>query len=187
MDWTSWTAGQAVTVWAYSNADSVELFLNDKSQGSKSYASDTTTRLEWNVPWASGTLRAEGKRGGTVVATQEIKTAGAPAKLKLTGDRTDVAADGRDLVFVTADVQDANGVFAPNATNSITFAVSGPGKIAGVDNGDATDTTSYVSPTRKAFSGKALAIVQSTGAAGQIAVTATSSGLTQGSLTITAK
>jgi beta-galactosidase len=132
-------------------------------------------------------LRAEGKRGGTVVATQEIKTAGDPAKIKLTGDRTDIAADGRDLVFVTADVQDAQGVFVPTATNSMTFAVSGPGKIAGVDNGDATDTTSYVSPTRKAFSGKALVIVQSTGTAGQITVTATSAGLTQGTLSANAK
>jgi beta-galactosidase len=183
----NWSAGTTVWVWVYSNCDSVELFLNDKSQGSKSYASDTTTRLEWNVPWASGTLRAEGKRGGTVVATQEIKTAGDPAKIKLTGDRTDIAADGRDLVFVTADVQDAQGVFVPTATSSITFAVSGPGKIAGVDNGDATDTTSYVSPTRKAFSGKALVIVQSTGTAGQITVTATSTGLTQGTLSATAK
>jgi beta-galactosidase len=183
----NWSTGTTVWVWVYSNCDSVELFLNDKSQGSKSYTSDTTTRLEWNVPWASGTLRAEGKRGGTVVATQEIKTAGDAAKINLTGDRTDIAAEGRDLVFVTADVQDANGVFVPTATNSITFAVSGPGKIAGVDNGDATDTTSYVSPTRKAFSGKALVIVQSTGTAGQITVTATSAGLTQGTLSATAK
>lgn len=183
----SWSAGTTVWVWVYSNCDSVELFLNDKSQGSKSYTSSTTTRLEWSIPWAAGTLRAEGKRGGTVVATEELKTAGNPAQIKLTADRTDIAADGRDLVFVTADVQDADGVLVPTGTNSITFAVSGPGKIAGVDNGDPTDTTAYVSPTRKAFSGKALAIVQSTGTAGQITVTATSSGLTQGKVSASAK
>ena len=182
----NWSAGTTVWVWVYSNCDSVELFLNDKSQGEKTIGSDTT-RLEWNVAWTSGTLRADGKRGGSVVATQQIKTAGAAAQIKLTADRTEIAADGRDLVFVTADIQDASGVFVPTASNSVTFAVSGPGKIAGVDNGDAADTTSYVSPTRKAFSGKALAIVQSTASAGQITVTATSSGLTQGTVSAAAK
>ena len=75
----------------------------------------------------------------------------------------------------------------PTANNSVTFAVSGPGKIAGADNGDPIDLTAYSSPTRKAFSGKALAIVQSTGTPGQIVVTATSSGLTSGSVTTNAR
>jgi beta-galactosidase len=181
----NWSAGTTVWVWAYSNCDSVELFLNDKSQGSKTVAADTT-RLEWNVAWASGTLRAEGKRNGTVVAIQEIRTAGTAAQIKLTADRTAIAADGRDLVFVTADIQDGSGVFVPTANSSVSFAVSGPGKLVGVDNGDATDTTSYTSPKRNAFNGKALAIVQSTGQVGQITVTATSSGLTQGTVSATA-
>jgi beta-galactosidase len=183
----NWSVGTTVWVWVYSNCDSVELFLNDKSQGVKSFDSNTTTRLEWNVAWASGTLRAEGKRGGNVVATQESKTAGQAAQVKLTADRTEIAADGRDLVFVTADIQDGSGVFIPTATNDVAFTVSGPGKIAGVDNGDPTDATAYTSPTRKAFSGKALAIVQSTGGPGQIVVTATSSGLTEGSVSVTAR
>jgi beta-galactosidase len=183
----NWSAGTTVWVWVYSNCDSVELFLNDKSQGTKAIGSDTTTRLEWNVAWASGTLRAEGKRGGIVVAARESKTAGAAAQVKLTADRTEIAANGRDLVFVTGDIQDAGGVSVPTANASVSFAVSGPGKIVGVDNGDAADTTSYVSTTRKAFSGKVLAIVQSTGTAGQLTVTATSSGLTQGTVSAMAK
>jgi len=182
----NWSTGTTVWVWAYSNCDSVELFLNGVSLGAKSFGSDTTTRLEWNVPWASGTLRVEGKRFGTVVATQELKTSGQAAQVKLSTDRTTIHADGRDLMFVTADVQDANGVFVPTANNSITFSVSGPGKLLGVDNGDAIDTTSYTSPTRKAFNGKALAIVQSTGESGQIVVSANSSGLTVGSTSATA-
>jgi len=182
----NWSAGTTVWVWVYSNCDSVELFLNDKSQGEKTIGANTA-RLEWNVAWASGALRAVGKRGGSVVATQEIKTAGAAAQIKLSADRTPINADGRDLVFVTANVQDANGVFVPTASNSITFSVSGPGRIAGVDNGDSADTTSYVSPTRKAFSGKVLAIVQSTGAPGSIVVTAKSSDLADGTAIVAAQ
>jgi len=182
----NWSTGNTVWVWAYSNCDSVELFLNDKSQGSKTLDA-STTRLEWNVAWASGTLRAEGKRNGIVVVTQEIKTATAAAQIKLSADRTQIAADGRDLVFVTADIQDTSGAFVPTANSGVSFAVSGPGRLVGVDNGDPTDTTSYTSPKRNAFNGKALAIVQSTGQPGQIVVTATSSGLTQGTASATAQ
>jgi len=184
--WT-WTSGTKVNVWVYSNCDSVELFLNGTSQGSKSFSSNTTASLGWTVTWASGALVAKCTKGGTVVATDEVDTAGAAAKVNLAVDHTTIAADGRDLAFVTAVIQDSAGVMVPTVSTSITFAVSGPGKIAGTDNGDPIDLTAYSSSTRKAFSGKALAIIQSTGAPGQIVVTATSSGLASGSVTTTAK
>jgi beta-galactosidase len=183
----NWTAGTTVTVWVYSNCDSVELFLGGVSQGSKSFTSSSQASLGWTVPWASGALVAKGTKGGTVVATDEVDTAGAAAKVGLSVDRTTIAADGRDLAFVTAAIQDAAGVMVPTANNNITFAVSGPGKIAGTDNGDPIDLTAYSSSSRKAFNGKALVIVQSTGTAGAIVVTATSSGLTAGSATANAK
>jgi beta-galactosidase len=84
----------------------------------------------------------------------------------------------------TADIQDANGVFVPNANNSITFSVSGPGQLVGADNGDPTDTSSYKGTARKAFSGKALAMVRSTETAGSIVVTASASGLTSAPVTV---
>jgi len=184
--WT-WKAGTTVNVWVYSNCDSVELFLNGVSLGSKAFTSSSTASLGWTVPWATGSLVAKGTKGGTVVATDEVDSAGAAAKVNLAVDHTTIAADGRDLAFITAVIQDAAGVMVPTANNSITFAVSGPGKLAGADNGDPIDLTAYSSPTRKAFNGMALAIVQSTGTAGQIVVTATSSGLTSGSVSTTAK
>ena len=182
----NYSTGQTIPVWAYSNCESVELFLNNVSQGSRNIGS-STMRVEWNVPWSSGTLRADCRRGGSVVASDTVRTAGAPARVTLTADRTTIAADGRDLVFVTADIVDSSGVFAPTASNGVTFAVSGPGTIVGVDNGNAIDTTSYKSLTRNAFSGKVLAIVRSTGAPGTITVTATSSGLASGSVSATAR
>jgi beta-galactosidase len=176
-----------VTVWVYSNCESIELFLSGVSQGIKTFDSSATTRLEWSLPWTPGTLRAEGSRGGAVVAFEEVSTAGQAAQVNLTVDRAAIRADGRDVTFITADVEDAAGVFVPIANNSITFAVTGPGRIAGIDNGNPIDVTAYTSPTRAAFNGKALAIVQSTGQAGPISVSATSSGLTAGSASITAQ
>ena len=131
----NWTAGTTVTIYVYNNCDSVELFLNNASQGSKTMRA-STLHLEWSVAWASGTRRADCKRGGSVVASDQVATAGAAAKMVLSADRTTIDADGRDLAFVTGDIQDASGVFVPTAASSVSFAVSGPGQLVGVDNGN---------------------------------------------------
>src|SRR4029079_12343114 len=131
----NWSAGTTVTIFVYNNCDSVELFLNNASQGSKTNTS-TTLRGEWSVPWASGTLRADCKVGGSVVASDQMKTAGSAARVALSADRTTINGDGKGLVFVTGDIQDANGAIVPNAESSVSFSVSGPGQLVGVDNGN---------------------------------------------------
>jgi len=122
-----------------------------------------------------------------VVASEEVKTADAAANVVLSADRDTMSADGKDLAFVTAEVQDAGGIVVPTAANAISFSVSGPGEIVGVDNGNAIDTAAYKATSRNAFSGKALAIVRSTGAPGSIVISASSTGLTAGSTTLTAQ
>ncbi len=184
MDWTSWTAGQSVTVWVYSNADSVELFLNDKSQGSKTISA-TTAHAQWSVPFATGTLQAKATKGGTVVATDTVQTAGAAAALALKADRASIAADGSDLSYVEVDILDAQGVVVPQAKNTIAFTISGPGALVGLDAGDSTNHDSYKGTSHAAFSGKLMAIVQSTTTAGTITLKATSGSLTAGSVDIT--
>jgi beta-galactosidase len=184
MNWTNWTAGQAVKVMVYTNADSVELFLNGQSKGSKTMTA-STGHLEWSVPFATGTLEARATKGGTVVVTDKLQTAGAAAGLALHADRAAIAADGRDLAFVEVDVVDASGIIVPQASNTVTFSLSGPGTIAGVDNGNAISHEAYKGTTRAAFSGKALAIIQSTATAGTVTLNATSGTLTSGSVVIT--
>ena len=183
----NWSAGTSVTIFVYNNCDSVELFLNNTSQGSKTPTAGGALHLEWTLPWAAGTVRADCKRGGSVVATDQVATGGAAAKLALSADRSTISADGRDLVFITGDVQDGSGVFVPAAANAVSFSVTGPGQLVGVDNGNPIDTASYKGTTRNAFSGKVLAIVRSTGAAGSIVVSATSTGLTATPVTVTAQ
>jgi beta-galactosidase len=178
----NWSSGTNVEVWAYSNCDTVELFLNGTSIGSKSVG--TSGHLSWNVPWASGTLRAKGTKGGTVVYDQVV-TAGAASKVLLKPDKTTINSDGRDLVYIETDIADANDTVVPSATNSVNFSISGPGVIVGVDNGNAISLEPYKASSRKAFSGKCLVIVQTTKSSGTIVVTASSSGLAQGSVTIT--
>jgi beta-galactosidase len=193
MDWTSWTAGQSVPVFVYSNADSVELFLNGTSLGSKNVVSTAgqanAGHLQWTVTFAAGTLQAKATKSGAVVATDVVQTAGSPAAVVLKSDRATISADGQDLAFVEADVVDAKGVIVPQASNEIAFSVSGPGVVVGVDNGNAISHEPYKGTTRAAFSGKALAIIQSTATPGMVTVTATSGSaaknLVAGSTTVT--
>jgi beta-galactosidase len=183
MDWTSWTAGQSVTVFVYTNADSVELFLNGTSLGSKTMNS-TTGHLQWSVNFATGTLQAKATKGGSVVAMDTVKTAGAAASLALSPDRASIAADGRDLAYVEVDINDAQGVVVPKANDTISVSVSGPGTLVGLDAGDSTNHDSYKGTSHAAFNGKLMAIVQSTSTAGAVTVKATSGSLTSGSTTI---
>jgi beta-galactosidase len=177
----NWSKNTTVTVWAYSNCDTVELFLNGVSLGVKTVGD--SLNLTWNEPWKAGTLRAKGVKGDTVVYDQ-VTTAGSPAKVKLKPDHTRIIADGKDLVFIETDITDAQGVVVPTADNLVTFSVTGPGTIAGVDNGNAISMESYKAKSRKAFSGKCLVTVQAAKTSGSIVVTADSSGLSSDSVTI---
>ena len=106
-----------------------------------------------------------------------MTTTGKAAKLKADADRKTITADGKDLSYIEVDVTDANGHIVPDAANRVTFDVKGAGKLVGVDNGSSPDHDSYQADNRKAFSGKVLAIVQSTKEAGEITVTAKADGL----------
>jgi len=172
----NWTEGQTVDIWAYSNAEEVELFLNDKSLGIKKKQGDDL-HLMWRIPFTPGTLKAISRTAGKEVLVKEVKTAGAPAKLVVTADRSDIKADGNDLSFLTVDLVDANGVIVPNADNLVKFQLEGSGTIAGVDNGDPVSHESFKAPQRKAFHGKCLVIVQSGEKPGIVKLTASTEGL----------
>jgi beta-galactosidase len=142
--------------------------------------------LEWNVPFAPGKLVAVARRDGREVARDEVDTAGVPAAVRLTPDKRAIAADGRSLSYVTADVVDANGVLVPDADNAIAFKVSGAGRLVGLDNGREEDAENFKASTRQAFNGKALAIIASGDAPGPITMTATAPGLAPARVTLVA-
>ncbi|MFD5476750.1 glycoside hydrolase family 2 TIM barrel-domain containing protein [Streptomyces hawaiiensis] len=141
--------------------------------------------LTWQVPFAPGELKAVARRDGKVVATDVLRTAGAPHAIRLSADRKSLAADGRSLVFVTAEVVDRHGVVVPDAEHLLSFEVAG-GSLAGLDNGRQESAERYQASTRTAFHGKALAIVRSGTETGPVKVTARADGLRAGTATVRA-
>jgi beta-galactosidase len=183
----NWKPGQLVDIWAYyNNADEVELYLNGKSLGIRKKEGDDL-HVMWRVPFEPGTLKAVSRKDGRVVLTREIHTAGAPAKIELVADRSNIKADGKDLSFVTVKILDKDGNVVPNADNKVEFKVKGAGFIASVDNGDETSHDPFKADYRRAFHGLALAIIQSKGTPGNITLTAVSTGLNPAIVTVKAK
>jgi len=201
----NWKEGQTIPVMCYSNAEETELFLNGKSLGRKKRFSEPVElpvgpnvsqtrkftskfRLMWQVPFAAGTLKAVAYTGGKQVASDEVRTAGAPARVKLLPDRGVITADGDDLSFVTVRIEDKDGNLCPVADNLVKFAVTGAGSIRAVDNGKAASVESFQADYRKAFNGLALLIVSSkSGEPGRVHIAAISDGLATGTADITTR
>jgi beta-galactosidase len=179
----NWNPGDTIDVWAYSNCQEVELFLNGKSLGTKHKEGDAL-HLLWRVPFIPGTLKAVGRTNGVEVLTDEVRTANVPARIVLSADRGNIHAGGTDLSFVTVKIVDKNGVMVPRADNLVKFKVEGEGKIAGVDNGNPISHEFFKASERKAFNGLCLAVVQANEKPGKIVLTATSDDLESASVTI---
>ncbi|HQF48061.1 MAG TPA: beta-galactosidase GalA [Flavobacterium alvei] len=134
----NWTGkeNQSIEVWAYSNCDEVELFLNKKSLGKKTMQKDS--HLEWNVSYSPGTLEAIGYKNGKKIITDVVKTTGAAAILNLESNKNSLEASKNDIALITVSAKDKSGLHVPIADNEVSFTISGPAKIIGVGNGNPT-------------------------------------------------
>ena len=198
--------GKPVPVYCYTSWPMAELFVNGISQGVKTFekaqAPNTGTtdpensletmkryRLMWpDVIYQPGTLEVVAyDAAGQERQREAVHTAGNPAAVALTADRTVLTADGVDLAYVTVRIVDADGNLCPTAADAVTFSVSGAGTFRAAANGDPTCLVPFQSATMPAFSGQLTAIVQSSLQKGSITLTATAEGLQPASLTLKAK
>lgn len=167
--------GTKIPVVAYSNCESVELFLNGKSLGEQKM--DDAMDLVWQVPYQPGVLIAKGKNKGKIVCEKEIKTADKAAKIQLLADKKIIKCDKQDVVHIEVNILDNNDIFVPDALNNIHFKIDGDATIVGIDNGDPMSEESFVGNSRSAFNGKCLLILKSNGNPGEITITAESDSL----------
>ncbi|HWU49150.1 MAG TPA: beta-galactosidase GalA [Asticcacaulis sp.] len=177
--------GAEIPVWVYSNCDEVELVVNGKSLGRK--AMPKWEHLEWKVVYAPGHIEARGFKNGKRILTERRETAGQPAALRLTADRSVIDANGEDVSVLRVEAFDAKGRPAPTANTKLTFKVSGAGALIGVGNGDPNCLESDKGSERSLFNGLAQVIVQAAKQPGDIVVEASGAGLAAARLTVTAR
>ncbi|HKX83611.1 MAG TPA: DUF4982 domain-containing protein, partial [Pyrinomonadaceae bacterium] len=171
-DWTPADLGShEENVEVYSNCDEVELFLNGRSLGSKPKDPNDRPR-NWMVKFEPGIIKAVGKNDGKAVTEYVLQTAGEPAAINLSVNKTRVANNWDDLVFVTAAIVDENGVMVPTANDLINFEVAGSGWIVAVDSADNTDHDPFQATKRKAYQGRCLAFIKANRESGKIRVSA---------------
>lgn len=152
--------GQVTPVHVFTTGEEAELFVNGRSLGRRKKG-QYEYRLRWDdVHYEPGELRAVAYREGQPWAEERVHTVGPVAGLLAASDRSRIAADGRDLAFVTVRVVDDAGRTAPRAHDLLEYSLEGPGEIVATDNGDPTDFTSFASHRRRAFHGLGLAIVR---------------------------
>jgi beta-galactosidase len=196
--------GKVIQVLAYTNCDSVELFLNGRSFGIKALefprqgnsgawnrydrplVGITTgdLHLMWDVPYEPGELKAVGRKGGRIVVEEKLVTAAEPAAIRLSVDRNVIQPHADAVAHVKVEIIDDKGNVVPYANNLIQLAIEGAGRLIGFDNGNPADHTSMKSNQRKTFNGLALAIIQPGNKTGKISVRAGSPGIKEATIEI---
>lgn len=168
-NWPSWE-GKPIDVEVYTKAPEVTLYLNDKPIGTKAVSQSTEYKAVFTVPYEAGTLRAEagGKRA-------TLSTAGEPARLRLTADRSVMTAGGQDLSFITVEIIDREGHVCPNAAIPCEAIVKGQGTLLSFASADLKDREPYTSPCVTTWKGRALLVVRSSQKKGKAQVSIKSS------------
>ena len=174
--------GETIDLWAYSNCDEVELFVNGKKMGRQ--AMPKNGHLEWKVVYQPGYVKAVGYKDGKKVVVTKVETTGEATAVVLSADRTSIAADNQDVAVCRVELQDKKGRFVPTACRDLKITVNGPVRILGVGNGD----PAYQATERpvdseartygvKTFNGLAQILLQATRESGTATLTVEGEGL----------
>jgi len=181
--------GKAIDVEVYAHYPRVRLYLStngaaEQLVGEKEVAKGMAT---FTLPYQPGRLRAEGVADGAAKESVTLQTTGPASAIRLTADRTTLTADGQDLAFITVELTDADGTLNPIADNLLTAKVSGPAKLIGFGNADIKDCDSYVDAQHRAWKGRALLVVRSTGKKGRVTVSVEGKGVKAGRVSLNEK
>ena len=160
--------GLVMEVNTITNCEKVALYVNGNEMGVKATKDFPNNTIVWNVPFSPGRIQAKGVNGTDTVATFEIRTAGSPAALRATADRTQIRADGQDLSYIQLELLDKDGTLVQHADRTVRAAVEGEGRLVGLINSDLRRTTPFTSAQDKTYFGRAMAVVQATRRAGGI-------------------
>lgn len=199
----NWKEGQNVPVYVYTDYPTAELFVNGVSQGrlTKLVPDQPTDgnrkdreimkrfRLMWeDVKYVPGEIRVVAyDANGFPKMEKTVKTAGKPHHIELSTYRTDLAADGKDLAYVTVRIVDKDGNLCPLDARLMNFSVKGEGVYRAAANGDPTCLDIFHEPQMHAFNGLLTVIVQAGETAGNVTLTVNAKGLKGATLSLPVK
>lgn len=174
--WDLWNyePGQLIRVVCYTNAPQARLLLNGKEVGQMKPYDDKSGIIYWDIPYQDGELRAEGcDATGKVLSSYAIKTSGRPYALRATVDE-EVLSPDKATAHVTIEVVDEQGTIVKLGDNDVTCQIEGPARLLGLEGSNNGDMSDYTDNHHRAFHGRLLAYIQTTGEKGEIRVKLTS-------------
>lgn len=174
--WDLWNyePGQLIRVVCYTNAPQARLLLNGKEVGQMKPYDDKSGIIYWDIPYQDGELRAEGcDATGKVLSSYAIKTSGRPYALRATVDKEVLSTD-KATAHVTIEVVDEQGTIVKLGDNDVTCQIEGPARLLGLEGSNNGDMSDYTDNHHRAFHGRLLAYIQTTGEKGEIRVKLTS-------------
>jgi beta-galactosidase len=177
--------GTLLQVSVYTRCDEVRLELNGNEIGTKPVSEETKLTVRFDVPYQPGELVAIGLKNGQETVREVLKTAGKPARLKISTERDTISASYSDLAYFRVEVLDENGLLVPDAEIPVEFKIEGVGTLQAVGNGNPTNMKSFQQPRVLTYRGKGQVVVRSSENPGEISVTARSEGLDGGTETVT--
>ena len=175
---------EMMDVYAFTNLEKVELFLNGKSLGEKSRKNFKDGVVRWQVLYQPGTLKAEARNGMEILASDQLVSAGKASALKLYSDKDNLTTDNDDVVHVIVQLEDADGRRNPLTNALVRFSLEGPGKIIGIDNGNLADHYDWKGNQLKLMDGRCLVILQADGESGSLTLKASGDGVGEDAITI---
>ena len=169
--------GRPLEVAVYTRAQRVRLELNGRLIGEQDVDPDKGITARFSVPWEAGTLKATAFNADKVVATKELRTTGAAARLLVSPEASEARADRAALIFVPVSVVDGAGAWVPEADLPLSVEIVGEAELCAFGSGDPAAVGSLSDASARTFRGRALAILRSTGKAGSVRLRVTTTGL----------
>jgi hypothetical protein len=182
----NYSAGDTIRVVCYTNCPQSELSLNGESVGSPKNHDDNFGIISWDIPYKPGKLQVDGLKEGKEVARFSIQTSGRSQTIIATPDKINLSRN-KDLVHITVQIVDNAGVPVMLADDKVTCTISGPARLLGLESASNTDMTSNRDNSRRAYNGRMLAYLQTTGDQGAIEITFSAPWLTSGKVTLLAE
>ena len=180
----NWEEGKMISVNVFTNCGEVELFLNDRSLGTKKMADFKNRTISWDVPFEKGTLKAVAKNNGKRVAENELKTTDTPVKIVALCPEKTLKADKKDLTHIYVTLCDDEGNIVYSADNEVTCEINGPVRLLGMEDSNPSNIENYKDNKQNAFHGKLLIYLQSLDATGNATIKLTSPGLESNEITL---
>ena len=163
--------GKKYNLYTYTNADEVELLVNGKSVGVQQNSTDLKKRntIYWkDISYMPGKITAIARKGGKIVAQEELETTGKAVALKIETENTNWKSDGMNLQYVKVYAVDSEGRTVPTFNGEAIFDISGEAKLIAVDNGDHLSNELFSGNERKMHNGFVMAILRSKQTAGKV-------------------